>query len=75
MKCYPVDDHDDLIAALCATRAKLARVHSTHRRLAPCMRGAAKKSAVVIENATVIARALHERCAAGGGRKRPSGGG
>ena len=38
----------------------LARVHSTHRRLAPCLRGAAKKSAVVIENATVCARALHD---------------
>ena len=29
-------------ASLCATRAKLAHVHSTHRRLAPCMRSAAK---------------------------------
>ena len=38
----------------------LARVHNTHRRLAPCLRGAAKKSAVVIENATVCARALHD---------------
>ena len=47
-------------ASLCATRATLARAHSTHRRLAPCLRDAAKKSAVVIENATVCARALHD---------------
>ena len=47
-------------ASLCATRATLARAHSTHRRLAPCLRGAAKNSAVVIENATVSARALHD---------------